>query len=129
MQSYQNVNLQRSKIEYLGHIVSSKGIHPDPAKVKVIKDWPDLTSVHDVQCFLGLANFYRKFIQGFAHIATPLTDLLLHQKPFKWTKSEQEAFAQLKTTLITAPVLALPDPELNIYSYYRCITICNWWEF
>jgi len=103
----------KEQVEYLGHIVSSKGIQPDPAKVKAIKDWPDLTTVHDVQSFLGLANFYRKFIQGFAHMATPLTDLLLHQKPFKLTKSEQEAFAQLKTALITAPVLALPDPDLT----------------
>ena len=97
----------------MGHIVSNSGIQPDPAKVKAIKDWPDLTSVHDVQSFLGLANFYRKFIQGFAHIVTPLTDLLLHQKPFKWTKVEQDAFAQLKMALITAPVLTLPDPSLT----------------
>jgi len=103
----------KEQVEYLGHIVSSKGIQPDPAKVKVIRDWPELTSVHDVQSFLGLANFYRKFVHGFAYIATPLTDLLLHQKPFKWTESEQEAFAQLKTMLTTAPVLALPDPSLT----------------
>ena len=68
----------QSKIEYLGHIVSTDGISVDPKKVKTIKDWPIPKNVHEVRSFLGLSGFYRKFVKNFSRIALPLT--LLTQK-------------------------------------------------
>ena len=55
---------------------------PDPAKIKVIQEWPKLSTVHEVQSFLGMANYYRRFVLGLADIAVPLTELLLKEKPF-----------------------------------------------
>lgn len=64
------------RLEYLGHITDKHGIQVDPSKVRAIQQWPQPAGVKDLQSFLGLANYYRKFIKGFAHIAAPLTDLL-----------------------------------------------------
>ena len=77
-------------------------------------DWPTPTSVKDVRSFLGLASFYRKFIIRFSEIAAPLTDLTKKGRaevwsPEVWTDKEESAFRQLKTTMVTAPVLQLPD--------------------
>ena len=78
----------KDKVEYLGNIVSAQGIHPDPKKVSVIKDWPRPKSVHELQHFLGMVNFYRRFMEKFAHVAQPLTDLLLQECPFEWHDRE-----------------------------------------
>src|ERR1035438_4389434 len=99
----------KDKVEYLGHIVSAQGIHPDPKKVSVIKDWPRPKSVHELQHFLGMVNFYRRFMEKFAHVAQPLTDLLLQECPFEWHDREQGAFEQLKGALMKTPVLLLPN--------------------
>ena len=68
------------------------------------------TNVPDVRSFLGLASYYRKFVQGFSATATPLTALLHKDTTFHWDAPEQQAFETLKEKLITAPVLLLPDP-------------------
>ena len=82
----------KDKVEYLGHIVSAQGVHPDPKKVSVIKDWPSPKSVQELQHFLGMANFYRRFMEKFALVAQLLTDLLVQDHPFEWTDKEQRAF-------------------------------------
>ncbi|KAJ9529315.1 hypothetical protein QJQ45_007999 [Haematococcus lacustris] len=101
--------------EFLGHIISSAGIACDPAKVAAVETWPVPTTVHDVRSFLGLANFYRRFIKNFSDIAAPLTALTQadgHDKQGKvtWTSTQQSAFDALKHALTTAPVLIAPDP-------------------
>jgi hypothetical protein len=105
-------NFAMKEIEFLGHIVSGEGIRVDPRKVQVVQDWPVPKSVHDVRSFLGLANYFRRFIHAFATIARPLQQLT--RKEIKWSKSTwtdecQRAFELLKYKLTSAPLLALPD--------------------
>ena len=100
-----------NSIEFLGHIITPDGIAPDPKKIKAVTDWPVPTSVSDVRSFLGFVNFYKRFIEQQASIAVPLTNLTKKDVPFIWSPSCQQAFDTLKTSLTTAPVLALPHPD------------------
>jgi hypothetical protein len=101
----------QEEIEYLGFIVSPSGVKMDPKKVSAILDWPEPASVHDVQVFLGLANFYRRFIRGYSKIASPLTRLLQKNCTFEFDASASQAFAQLKAAFTSAPVLAHFHPD------------------
>ena len=101
----------KSEIGFLGHIISRKGIAVDPSKVKSIVDWPTLTCVKDVQSFLGLVNYYRRFIHKLAKIAAPLTELLKKDKPFVWARRQESAFNALKKAMTQAPVLVIFDPS------------------
>lgn len=71
-------------MEFLGHLVGADGIRVDPAKVDAVASWPDLSCVKDVQSFLGLANYYHRFIRDFAALAAPLSDLLVKGTPWVW---------------------------------------------
>ncbi|KAL4377359.1 hypothetical protein GQ457_02G020790 [Hibiscus cannabinus] len=99
----------RESIDYLGHIVSSKGLAVDPAKVAAIQSWPTPSNIKGVRGFLGIAGYYRRFIQGFASLAAPLSDLLKKGEPFVWTAAAQSAMQELKDRLCSAPILRLPD--------------------
>ena len=94
---------------FLGFVVSGKGIKVDESKVKAIKDWPTPTNVSQVRSFHGLAGFYRWFVRDFSTIAAPLNELTKKGVDFKWEKSQQNAFQELKKHLTEAPVLVLPD--------------------
>jgi hypothetical protein len=96
-------------VPFLGHIISNGGIAVDPAKVKEIVVWSIPTTVTDVQSFLGLKGYYRRFIEGFSKIAKPMTSLLEKGKEFKWDEKCQESFDQLKKRLMSPPVLVMPD--------------------
>lgn len=98
-----------TSMEFLGHILSSDGIATDPKKIKAVQDWPVLQNAKDVLSFLGLANFYRRFVKNFSQIAAPLTALTGKDVPFKWEQAEQDSFDSLKRALTSAPILALPD--------------------
>ena len=97
------------EINFLGHVISAKGIATDPAKTNAIRHWPRPTSVNEVQQFLGLANYYRRFIFNFSKIAVPLTNLTKQTKVFEWDTACEKAFKLLKEKLCSAPVLKLPD--------------------
>ena len=97
-----------SSMEFLGHVVSDQGIATDPGKVKSVQDWPTPQNATDVMRFLGLANFYRRFVKDFSKIAAPLTSLT-GNVPFLWSPAAETAFQSLKTALTTAPILGLPD--------------------
>lgn len=96
------------QLEYLGHIVSQKGVEPEPSKVQAMVDWPIPTTIKSLRGFLGLTGFYRKFIQNYATIASPLT-ALLRRDSFGWNPAAQTAFEHLKKAMTEASVLALPD--------------------
>ena len=105
-------HFMKDELEYLGHIVGRDGIRVDPRKVKAVNDWPTPTDIHKVRSFLGLANYFRKFMLGYATVVAPLTSLTRKDVPFHWTPKCQESFERVKVMLTTAPVLQLPDPTL-----------------
>lgn len=96
------------QIEYLGHIVSAAGVQMDQAKVESILKWPEPINIKQLRGFLGISGYYRRFIQSYAILAKPLTDLL-KKDSFQWNSAATLAFQNLKTTIAAAPVLTLPD--------------------
>ena len=100
-----------SQVQYLGHIISCKGVKADPEKVEAVRQWPVPKNQTEVRSFVGLASYYRRFVKGFAGMARPLHQLTEKGRRFKWTEVCQTAFEQLKLSLMSAPVLAYPDPS------------------
>ena len=96
-------------MKFLGFVVGTEGVRVDPDKVKAISDWPQPKNVAELRSFLGLATYFRKFMQGFSTRTTPLTALLKDKAVFDWTEECKVAFEGVKSDLIQAPVLALPD--------------------
>ena len=96
------------EVNYLGHVVSADGVRPDPKKVKAVAQLAPPTSVREVRSFLGLAGYYRWFIDGFAAVAAPLYALTKKQARFEWGAQQQTAFDALKSLLCRAPILAYP---------------------
>ncbi|GJR57334.1 putative reverse transcriptase domain-containing protein [Tanacetum coccineum] len=96
-------------VQFLGHVINREDVHVDPAKIKAVKNWPVPKSPTKVRQFMGLAGYYRRFIEGFYLIAKPLTRLTRKNKRFEWGADEDEAFQKLKQDLCTAPILALPE--------------------
>eukprot|EP00731_Ephydatia_muelleri_P029484 Em0021g7a len=101
--------LCQQQVTFLGHIVSTQGISTDPEKVEVIAKWPTPQSKRDVQQFLGLANYYRRFIKDFGVIAKPLNRLTEKNTTFEWSTTCQRAFENLRNCLVEPPVLAYPN--------------------
>jgi hypothetical protein len=84
------------QVAFLGHIISKGGISVDPSKVQDVLSWNAPTSVGEIQSFLGLAGYYRRFIEGFSKISKPMTKLLEKDKKFKWTLACEASFQELK---------------------------------
>ena len=97
------------KVAFLGHVISEKGISVDPQKIEAIVNWKPPTNVYEVRSFLGLAGYYKKFVEGFLKIANPLTNLLKKDQKFEWSDTCQHSFEELRQRLTTTPVLALPS--------------------
>ena len=97
------------EVEFLGHRIGADGLRMAPDKVGAVREWPRPTSVTEVRSFLGLANFYRRFVKGYSRIALPLTELTKDNVTFTWGSEHQAAFDELKATLCSAPVLIIPD--------------------
>jgi hypothetical protein len=98
-------------------VVSPEGITVDPSKVKEVLDWKTPTTVSEVQSFLGLAGYYRRFILNFSKIAKPVTELLKKENKYVWSDACDEAFKLMKKLLTTSPVLAQPDID-NPFDVY-----------
>ena len=101
----------KQEIEYLGHVIRPGQVLMDPKKIQAVVEWPVPTSVKEVQSFLGLANYYRRFIYQYSQIATPLTNLIKKGLKWAWTEETQQAFTLLKEKLTSAPVLQIFDPN------------------
>ena len=99
----------KQRVEYLGHVVTPEGISPNPDKVRVVQEFPTLTNLKKLRSFLGLANYYRRFVRGFSNIVNPLNALTKKNVPFVWTVACAEAFDNLERALVSAPILAYPN--------------------
>ena len=96
-------------VPYLGHVVSADGLSVDPLKVGLVRDWPAPTDVNQVRSFVGLVQYFRRFIKDLATHLGPLTNLTKKDVPFAWDAACQSAFDHVKAALVSAPVLAMPD--------------------
>nr|GFC94038.1 putative reverse transcriptase domain-containing protein [Tanacetum cinerariifolium] len=96
-------------VKFLGYVINSQGVYVDPAKVEAIKNWTAPKTPTEVRQFLGLAGYYRRFIEGFSLIPKPLTKLTQKNKAYEWGEEEAEAFQLLKDRLCSAPILAFPE--------------------
>ncbi|GJS95125.1 putative nucleotidyltransferase, ribonuclease H [Tanacetum coccineum] len=99
----------QDEVEFLGHKIKDRGIMMDGAKIKAIQDWEPPTKVTELRTFLGLVNYYRRFIMGYSAIVSPLTNLLKKNKAWIWDEECQAAFESLKKAVMEEPVLRLPD--------------------
>ncbi|GJT95152.1 putative reverse transcriptase domain-containing protein [Tanacetum coccineum] len=97
------------KVQFLSHVIDSQGIHVDPAKIESIKYWSSPKIPMEIRQFLGLARYYRRFIEGFSNISKPMTKLTQKKVKFVWGDKQEVAFQLLKQKLCSAPILALPE--------------------
>ena len=99
------------KVHYLGYIIDQHGVHVDPTKIQVIRDWPAPTTLTELRSFLVLANFYRRFVLGFSNIAWALSQINKGggKAKFAWGQSQQQVVNDLKQRLCSSPILSLPD--------------------
>ncbi len=111
-------DFNKAELKFLGHIVGREGIKVDPRKVQAVKEWPEPTGPSPLRSFLGLANFFRRFIQGYSSLVAPLTALTSAKTPWNWTDQCRRAFEGVKRALTQAPVLILPDlgKPFEVYS-------------
>ncbi|XP_016195417.1 uncharacterized protein LOC107636419 [Arachis ipaensis] len=101
----------KEEVKFLGHVVSKGGIAVDPSKVEEVMEWERPTTVMEVRSFLGLAEYYRIFIEGFSRIVLPMMKLTRKEVPFVWTSECEESFQTLKQKLTLVPVLILLEPH------------------
>ena len=97
------------RVAFLGHVILVKGVSVDPKKIEAVVNWKPPKDVSEVRSLLGLAGYYRKFVEGFSKIAAPLTKLIRKDVKYDWVDSYQQSFEELNGRLTSAPVLALPN--------------------
>jgi len=102
------------EVKFLGVVIRPRGVEMQKEKVKEVLNWPALRNIKEVQKFLGLANYYRRFIKDFAKIAAPLYVLVRKKQKWKWKKEQKEAFGKLKEVFMTEPILAILNIDREI---------------
>ena len=107
----------RNSVNFLGFVVSSNGVSPDTDKIEAVRSFPVPKCVKDVRSFLGLCNYYRRFVEGFAKIASPLNRLTRKNVGFVWSSDCDVAFKELKNRLCSPPILSYPDFEKPFHLY------------
>ncbi|GKC72192.1 putative reverse transcriptase domain-containing protein [Tanacetum coccineum] len=105
------------KVQFLGHVIDSEGIHVDPAKIELIKDWASPKTPTEIRQYLGLDGYYRRFIKGFSRIVRPMTKLTQKRVKFDWEEKAEAAFQLLKQRLCSASILALLEGSVNFVVY------------
>ena len=114
-----------NQVEFLSYVISSEGISMDPSKVKTVVEWQTPRSLRDVQCFLGFANFYRKFIQDYSKLVLPLTQLTRKGQSFVWSEEADMAFESLKKAF-TSLLFQLMLIRINHSSLKQTRQILPW---
>ncbi|XP_059310988.1 uncharacterized mitochondrial protein AtMg00860-like [Lycium ferocissimum] len=112
-------------VSFLGHVVSKEGIMVDPKKIEEVTDWARPTSVNEIRSFIGLAIYYRRFLKGFASIASHLTRLTQKEVPFQLSDECEESFQKLKNLLTTTLILALPV-EARTLRFIVMLLVLDW---
>ncbi|GKG44426.1 hypothetical protein Tco_0485864, partial [Tanacetum coccineum] len=103
------LSLRLCQVHFLRHVVNHDDIHVYPSKIKEVKSWKASTTPSKVRSFLGLAGYYRRFIENFSKITKPLTSLTQKNQKYEWGEKQEEDFQTLKDNLCNAPILSLPD--------------------
>ena len=112
--------IARKKVVFIGYTFSKNGVTTDPSNIDKVKNFPIPKKIRDVRSFIGLSNFYKKFVKNYALIARPLNNLLKKSDKFIWTEQAQQAFDELKRHLISSPILAFPDLTSEEPLYLTC---------
>ena len=99
----------QKSVEFLGFVVSAEGVSTDAVKTDAIRNWPQPKNLKEIQSFLGLCNYYRRFIKDYAQITTPLTELTRKDQDYQWSEQAEAAFQTIKQRLTEAPTLKIPD--------------------
>jgi hypothetical protein len=105
------------EVAFLGHVLSAKGVAVDPSKIEAVSKWQSPKSMTEIRNFLGLARYYRRFIENFSKIAKPMIELLKSNMSYVWSDKCEDSFQKLKTCLTTTPVLTLPDASKDFVVY------------
>ncbi|GJW88107.1 putative reverse transcriptase domain-containing protein [Tanacetum coccineum] len=106
-----------NRVQFIGHVIDSQGIHMVPAKIKSIKDWASPKTPTEIRKFLGLARYYQRFIKGFSKIAKSMTKLTQKGVKFDWGDKAEAAFQLIMQKLCSAPILALPEGSEDFIVY------------
>ena len=104
-------------VTFLGHVISKEGVMVDPAKIEAVSKWKRPTNASEIRSFLGLAGYYRKFVENFSKLAMPLTTLTRKGKRFEWTEDCEKSFQELKMRLTSAPILTIPEGDEGFVVY------------
>jgi hypothetical protein len=105
------------EVQFLGHVVNKDGIQVDPSKIEAVKNWKTPETPTEIRQFLGLAGYYRRFIENFSKIAQPLTLLTQKDRRYDWGEKQERAFQVLKDKLCNAPILSLPEGSDDFVVY------------
>nr|GFC28881.1 putative reverse transcriptase domain-containing protein [Tanacetum cinerariifolium] len=105
------------KVQFLGHVIDSRGIHVDPAKIESVEDWASPKTPTEIRQFIGLAGYYWRFIEGFSKIAKSITKLTQKGIKYDWGEKEENAFQLIKQKLCSALILALPEGSEDFVVY------------
>ncbi|UYV63703.1 K02A2.6-like [Cordylochernes scorpioides] len=111
------------EIKFLGHLITERGVLPDPNEVQTIREFPSPSSISEVRRFLGMVNFTGKFIQDLSTFLYPLNQLLVKRNDWRWDSAQEEAFEKVKNLLSTSPTLTFFETQSTNYSVCRCLFI------